>query len=165
MIKHGVVIRLIISTVMLLCLLTAAVLSAADKRVVSVPPAAKCPVCGMFVAKYPDWTACARFKDGTTSYYDGPKDMFSHYLDTSRYTPGKRQADIVSLEVKEYYSLAMIDARTAFFVIGSDVYGPMGMELVPFKTEKDANSFKLDHKGKRILRFSEITRQTIKTVN
>jgi copper chaperone NosL len=150
---------------MLLCLFTAAVLSAADKGIVSVPPAAKCPVCGMFVAKYPDWTACARFKDGTISYYDGPKDMFSHYLDPPRYTPGKRQADIVSLEVKEYYSLAMIDARTAFFVFGSDVSGPMGMELVPFKTEKDANSFKLDHKGKRILRFGDITLQIIKTLN
>lgn len=138
---------------------------AADKGAVPVPAGAKCPVCGMFVAKFPDWTATARFKDGTTSYYDGPKDMFSHYFDTARYTPGKRQADIVALAVKEYYSLAMIDARTAYFVVGSDVYGPMGSELIAFKTENDANSFKLDHKGKRILRFNEITRQTIKSLN
>jgi nitrous oxide reductase accessory protein NosL len=142
-----------------------AVVTAADKGVVAVPPGAKCPVCGMFVAKYPDWTATARFKDGTTSYYDGPKDLFSHYLDTARYTPGKRQADIVALSVKEYYSLAMIDARAAFFVSGSDVTGPMGSELIPFSTEKDAASFKLDHKGKRILRFNDITRQTIKSLN
>jgi len=119
----------------------------------------------MFVAKYPDWTATAGFKDGTTSYYDGPKDLFSHYLDTSRYTPGKRQSDIVSLAVKEYYSLTMIDARSAVFVSGSDVYGPMGGELIPFSSVKDANSFKLDHKGKRVLRFDEITRQTIKSLN
>ena len=119
----------------------------------------------MFVAKFPDWTATTRFKDGSTSYYDGPKDMFSHYFDTARYTPGKRQSDIIALAVKEYYSLAMIDARTAFFVFGSDVYGPMGSELIPFKTEKDAAVFKLDHKGKRILRFNEITRLTIKALN
>lgn len=157
-------IRFILS-VLLLCIFMAAVVTAADKGVVAVPPTAKCPVCGMFVAKYPDWTATARFKDGTTSYYDGPKDLFSHYLDTARYTPGKRQADIVALSVKEYYSLAMIDARAAFFVSGSDVYGPMGSELIPFSTKKDAASFKLDHKGKRILRFNEITRQTIKSLN
>jgi nitrous oxide reductase accessory protein NosL len=154
-----------ILSVLLLSLCLVAVVTDADKGAVAVPATAKCPVCGMFVAKYPDWTATARFKDGTTSYYDGPKDLFSHYLDTARYTPGKRQADIVALSVKEYYSLAMIDARAAFFVSGSDVYGPMGSELIPFSTEKDAASFKLDHKGKRILRFNEITRQTIKSLN
>lgn len=155
----------IIPVVVLLCLLAPAVSSAADKGAASVPAGAKCPVCGMFVAKYPDWIAAVRFKDGATFYYDGPKDLFSHYFDSGRYTPGKRQADIVSLTVKEYYSLAMIDARTAFFVTGSDVYGPMGNELIPFRTEKDAASFKLDHGGKRILRFNEITRQTIKSLN
>ena len=157
--------KCIIPAVVLIGLLTVAGVLAADKGTVAVPAGAKCPVCGMFVAKYPDWTATASFKDGTTSYYDGPKDMFSHYFDAARYTPGKRQADIVALAVKEYYSLAMIDARAAFFVTGSDVYGPMGSELIPFNTEKDANSFKLDHKGKRILRFNEITRQTIKSLN
>lgn len=157
--------RLIIPAVVLIGVLAAASLRAADRGVLPVPGGAKCPVCGMFVAKYPDWTATAGFKDGTTSYYDGPKDMFSHYLDTARYTPGKRQADIVTLSVKEYYSLAMIDARAAFFVSGSDVHGPMGNELIPFSTEKDAASFKLDHRGKRILRFNEITRKTILSLN
>jgi len=155
----------IIPTVVLICLLAVAASRAADRGALSVPAGAKCPVCGMFVVKYPDWTATARFKDGTTSYYDGPKDMFSHYFDTARYTPGKRQTDIVVLSVKEYYSLAIIDARAAFFVTGSDVHGPMGNELIPFSTEKDAASFKLDHRGKRILRFNEITRQTIQSLN
>ncbi len=155
----------LIPAVILSCFLMVSVSLAAGTAPVVVPPGAKCPVCGMFVAKFPDWTATARFKDGTTFYYDGPKDMFSHFLNTSRYTPGKQQADIVALSVKEYYSLERIDARTAFFVSGSDVYGPMGNELVPFKTEKDARSFKLDHKGKHILRFNEITRQTIQSLN
>ena len=155
----------IIPAVVLICLLTVVAVLAADKGAVTVPAGAKCPVCGMFVAKYPNWSTTARFKDGTTSYYDGPKDMFSHYLDTARYTPGKHQTDIVALSVKEYYSLAAIDARAAFFVSGSDIHGPMGGELIPFKTERDAKSFKLDHKGKRIFRFNGITQQIIKTLN
>ena len=154
-----------IAIVFLSCLLAAVDGQTAEKSAVVVPASAKCPVCGMFVAKYPDWTATARFKDGTIYYYDGPKDLFTHYLDTARYTPGKRQSDIVALSVKEYYSLVAIDAISAFFVIGSDVYGPMGAELVPFKTEKDATAFKLDHKGKRILRFNDITRNTIQSLN
>ncbi|OGU18379.1 MAG: hypothetical protein A2076_05470 [Geobacteraceae bacterium GWC2_53_11] len=154
----------IITAVVLVTVLTAAVVLAAAKGT-AAPAGAKCPVCGMFVAKYPDWTATARFKDGTTYYYDGPKDMFSHYFDTARYTPGRSQADIAALSVKEYYSLKMIDARAAWFVIGSDVYGPMGFELIPFDNEKDAAAFKTDHKGRRILRFKDITRQTVSSLN
>lgn len=152
-------------TVILIVVLTAAVAQTAEKGGASVPAGAKCPVCGMFVAKYPDWTATARLKDGTTYYYDGSKDMFSHYFDTARYTPGRRQTDIAALSVKEYYSLKMIDARNAWFVTGSDVYGPMGFELIPFDNEKDAAAFKTDHNGKRILRFKDISRQTITSLN
>jgi len=124
----------------------------------------KCPVCGMFVAKYPNWVASSRLKDGTTYFFDGPKDLFSHYFDTQRYTPGKRQAEIITMSVKEYYSLKMIDARSAFFVSGSDVFGPMGSELIPFATQQDAASFMNDHKGKRLLRFKEITPAIIKAL-
>ncbi|MDD2367457.1 MAG: nitrous oxide reductase accessory protein NosL [Desulfuromonadaceae bacterium] len=157
--------KLVIPAVLLMTLFALSAAFAADKGGLSIPPGAKCPVCGMFVAKYPDWVASARFKDGHTSYYDGPKDMFSHYFDPAHYTPGRRTGDVVSMSVTEYYSLAMIDARAAFFVSGSDVYGPMGSELIPFKTEEDARSFKLDHRGKQILRFNELTPQIIKSLN
>lgn len=121
----------------------------------------KCPVCGMFVAKYPDWTAIAKTADGTMYYYDGPKDMFTHYFNTGKYTPGRKQSDISALFVKEYYSMKMIDAKKAIFVTGSDVYGPMGAELIPIATMKDAEAFLKDHRGKKIIRFENITRQTL----
>lgn len=156
--------KLAILAVILFSLLAANVQSA-EKNVKFVPAGVKCPVCGMFVSKYPDWTASVHFADGSVSYYDGPKDMLSHYLDVARYTPGKRQVDFAALYVKEYYSLMPIDARGAYFVAGSDVYGPMGSELVPFDSEKAASSFKKDHKGKQILRFKEISRQMIKSLN
>lgn len=154
----------IIIVLVLACALTVTGAYAAGKGG-AVPPNAKCPVCGMFVSKYPDWTATASFKDGTTHYFDGPKDLLTYYLEPTRYARGRRQADIASMTVKEYYSLGMIDPRGAFFVLGSDVYGPMGSELIPFKTQKDAMAFKIDHKGKRIIRFNEITSQLIKTLN
>lgn len=116
----------------------------------------------MFVAKFPNWVAFSRCKDGTTNYFDGPKDMFTHYFNPGRFTPGKQQSDIIALGVKEYYSLQTIDAKSAYFVSGSDVTGPMGAELIPFATQKDAASFMNDHKGKRLLRFSDITAQMLK---
>ena len=47
---------------------------------VTVPkPAATstCPVCGMFVAKYPQWVATVVWRDGTAAHFDGAKDMFT----------------------------------------------------------------------------------------
>jgi nitrous oxide reductase accessory protein NosL len=50
-----------------------------------------------------------------------------------------------------------MDARAAWYVIGSDTLGPMGHELVPLKTQAEAEEFRKDHHGKRILRFDDVT--------
>ena len=69
--------------------------------------------------------------------------------------------DIAAIYVMEYYEMKPIDARKAFFVVGSDVYGPMGHELIPLATEADAATFRQDHQGKRILRLEEVTPRLI----
>ncbi len=124
----------------------------------------KCPVCGMFVAKYPDWMAVLRFKDGSALSFDGPKDLFTAYLDLKRYAPGRSPADVAAIEVKDYYSLRVVDGFRAVFVIGSDVTGPMGRELVPFAEAGDAAVFLKDHQGRRSLRFGEITASVLRTL-
>ena len=53
----------------------------------------------------------------------------------------------------------------AWYVVGSDVYGPMGKELMPFKDEAAAKEFKVDHKGTAILSFQDITPALIKTLD
>jgi len=150
------------AALLLLLALSCSPVAAGAKSDITPSAKDKCPVCGMFVAKYPDWTAVSKVTGGASYFFDGPKDMFSHYFNPGRFTPGKQQSDIIALSVKEYYSLKMIAAKNAFYVIGSDVYGPMGGELIPFASQKDASSFMKDHKGKKILRFTEITPQTIK---
>ena len=125
----------------------------------------KCPVCGMFVAKYPDFLAQVQFRDGSTFHFDGAKDMFKFYLNASRYAPGRKAADIVGAFVTSYYDLAMVDGLTAYYVVGSDVYGPMGRELIPFAGESEAREFLKDHKGKRIVRFHEVTPAVIRPLD
>jgi nitrous oxide reductase accessory protein NosL len=117
----------------------------------------KCPVCGMFVYKYPDWLAEIILKDESVDFFDGAKDLFRYYFGLRKYKLGKAKKDIAAIYVTEYYEIKLIDARKAFFVVGSDVYGPMGNELIPFAMEEDARTFMKDHKGKRILQFEEIT--------
>ena len=129
-----------------------------------VPKDAKCPVCGMFVAKFPDWNASIVYKDGTKIYFDGPKDLFKYYLDPKKYDPAKKRADIAFIGVKDYYSLKVIDGRRAYFVVGSKVYGPMGKELIPFAKKSDAEGFQIDHQGRNPLRFDQITPALLNTL-
>ncbi|MCX7897726.1 MAG: nitrous oxide reductase accessory protein NosL [Rhodocyclaceae bacterium] len=122
-------------------------------------PGAKdmCPVCGMLVAKYPHWVATIVYQDGHAHFFDGAKDMFKFYHDPPKYAPGHARAQMVSLWVTEYYTVQPIEAQRAHYVIGSDVLGPMGHEFVPLATRADAEAFLREHKGKRILRFEEVT--------
>ena len=125
----------------------------------------KCPVCGMFITKYPDWTCAVVFKDGSRAFFDGAKDMFKYIFDLKRYNPSKKPADAESIWVFDYYAISPINARTAWYVVGSDIYGPMGRELIPFEKESGAREFLRDHKGRKILKFSEITPEIIKTLD
>ena len=124
----------------------------------------KCPVCGMFVSKYPDWVATVTFKDSTVLFFDGTRDFFTWYHNMQKYSPSRKQAHIASITVNDYYTLKPVDALQAHFVIGSDVYGPMGKELVPFRKLNDAQAFLKDHKGKMVLRFQDITPAILKSL-
>jgi nitrous oxide reductase accessory protein NosL len=137
---------------------------AGEGRILKPSAKDKCPVCGMFVAKYPDWTSSVLFHDGSHAFFDGPKDMFKYILDLNRYNPAKKAGDISEITVKDYYTLTPVNARSSFYVQGSDIYGPMGRELIPLAKEADAKEFMRDHKGERILRFTEVTVDVIKAL-
>ena len=155
--------RLATALVLLAFMVTLAL--AAEVKPLKPSPTDKCPVCGMFVAKYPDWLAQITFKDGSHDFFDGVKDMMKYYFNIPKYKPGKKAADIAAVFVKDYYSMKMIDGLKAYYVVGSDVYGPMGRELIPFAQESAAKEFMRDHGGKSLLKFPEITIQLIKTLD
>jgi nitrous oxide reductase accessory protein NosL len=70
----------------------------------------------------------------------------------------------VEVLVTEYYDLVAIDAEIASFVVGSDVHGPMGAELVPFATREDAEAFRSDHRGADVLAFDDIDLDTLRNL-
>ena len=142
--------------------ITALQTAAAVKAWVRPAAADRCSVCGMFVSKYPAWTAEIVFKDGSYVVFDGAKDMFAYYSDIRKYSPSKKRGDIASMYVMDYYAVSFIDARSAYYVGGSDVRGPMGNELVAFASESDAREFKEDHKGKAVLTFGAVTPEILK---
>lgn len=123
----------------------------------------KCPVCGMFAYKYPDWLAVASL-GGRHYYFDGAKDMFKFLLDPAKYAQGATGA-AVDVFVTDYYSLELVPAREAWYVIGSDVFGPMGAELVPFASRQDADTFLVDHHGRSVVSFDQVTPDVVKSLD
>jgi len=121
---------------------------------IEVPKDAKCPICGMFVAKYPQWVAM--FDGDKKFYFDGVKDMMKYAY--ARKIGGDK------LYVSDYYKLSKLEATKAFYVIGSNVYGPMGSELIPFSTQDEALSFSRDHNGQKVISFDEITEVMVKNL-
>jgi len=147
---------------MALIMLTASSVGAGELKSSKPAERDKCPVCGMFVAKYPDFVAQVIFQDGSHSFFDGVKDMMKYYFDLAKYNPAKKTSDIGAIFVTDYYTLQLIDGFQAWYVSGSDVYGPMGRELIPFQEEAAAREFMADHQGKAIFKFSQITAEVVK---
>jgi copper chaperone NosL len=141
-----------------LCSLTGAVLAQGAAKVPR--PGAKdlCPVCGMLVSKYPNWVATIVYKDGHAHHFDGAKDMFKMWFEPAKYATGHKREDMAAIWVTDFYNLKLVDARKAWYVIGSDVLGPMGHEFVPLVTKEDADDFLKEHKGRRILTFEQVTK-------
>jgi len=122
----------------------------------SVTKKDKCQVCGMHMHHYPNWVSRIKYPKNETYNFDGMKCMFKFYFNNKE--------GITDILVQDYYTLKTINAKEAFFVVGSDIYGPMGHELIPFKDEKSAKSFSLEHKGKQVLFFDEITEYLVRSL-
>ncbi len=131
------------------------------KQVMHVEKDEKCPVCGMFVAKYPKWAARMNYEVNgkkISHAFDGVKDMLKFYHNPAKWGNYTKQSDAAyTIMVSDYYTQEAIDGKKAFYVIGSDTYGPMGKEFIPFSSRKSAETFLKDHKGQKILHFSEIS--------
>ena len=120
----------------------------------------KCPVCGMFVYKYPKWATRMNYMENGKSVshaFDGVKDMMKFYLNPSKWGAFTKHKDSeLTILVSDYYTGEAINGMKAFYVVGSDVMGPMGKEFIPFKTFKSAQTFMKDHKGLQIVEFAKI---------
>lgn len=148
-------------TLVLAFFLAAPAFAAPTGKTIPLAPRDKCAVCGMFVAKFPNFAARITYGDGSYAVFDGCKDMFTYYLNMKKYAAGKSRKEIAALSVTDYYSLGPIDGFSAYYVIGSNVAGPMGNELIPFARLADAEEFRRDHHGKQVLTFTQVSPSVI----
>lgn len=135
-------------------------LSAVADPVSNVDKKERCPVCGMFVFKYQPWITQIVLSDGQVVMFDGAKDMLAFFFEPRKYGIGKG-VETREIWVKDYYTQDWKDGKECFYVIGSDVYGPMGHEFIPFDSVEAADNFVKDHHGKRIVKFDDISLELV----
>jgi nitrous oxide reductase accessory protein NosL len=152
--------RIISAVLAIACLLMISALHSLAAPIDPVEENERCPVCGMFVAQYEQWLAQIIVESRDPLVFDGVKDMMAYYFNPAGYGEAV-DMEKAEIWVRNYYTLDYMDARAAYYVVGSDMMGPMGDELIPFSSLEEAENFKTDHHGKEILRFAEIDAQQI----
>lgn len=128
-------------------------------------PNARCPVCGMYPARTPQWTAQIIFNDQSASSFDSPLDLFRFLNNMALFDKSHRPGDIGAIFVTDYTTRSWAEARKAFFVHGSSARGPMQEPNLPaFASREGADAF-ARQQGGRVLAFDEVSRDVIKSLN
>ncbi len=108
----------------------------------TVPTNARCPVCGMYPARSPDWAGQIIFSNGDAQFFDSPVSLLMFLNDVPRYSAGRSGDDIVARYVTDATSKDWIDAGAAFYVYGSNALGPMRAGNLPaFAKRSEAEQF------------------------
>jgi len=115
----------------------------------------RCPVCAMFPARRPQTAAAMALKSGETFYFCGNGCLLRTWLRPTIYL-GKTQSQIDRLVVRDYFSGQPIDGRTATWVAGSDVVGPMGPAIIALGDAAQLATFKNRHGGATVFTFDQV---------
>lgn len=116
-----------------------------------------CALDGMLLLEYPGPKAQIHYDQGPPDFFCDTTEMFAMVLKPEQkrrlvavYTQDMGQADWAH-PVGHW-----IDAKTAYYVVGSSRKGSMGATIGSFAREEDARSFARQYGGK-VLRFNEVT--------
>jgi len=121
-----------------------------------VPADVRCPVCGMYPARSPDWAAQVIFANGDAQFFDSPLSLFMYLNDVARYSPGRSADEIVARYVTDVSSKTWTDAGSAFYVHGSSAKGPMRAGNLPaFASKKAALQFAAQ-RGGAVLAYADV---------
>jgi len=117
----------------------------------------KCPLCGMVPARYPQFNCQIVFKDGSYEAFDSAIGLlvYLHFPDKT----GLKLKPVAGIYFKDYLKEGWLEADKAFFVTGSEIRGPMGVQFLPVDSEQAAEELKKQAKGKDIIHFKMINRQ------
>lgn len=130
----------------------------------SVPADARCPVCGMYPARFPHWAAQAIFHDGAAQFFDSPVNLHVFLNDVARYSSGYGSADIAATFVTDVTSGNWTDSTSAHYVHGSDALGPMRDGNLPAFSEREAAERFAAERGGTVLSADQLTPEILRSL-
>lgn len=104
----------------------------------TLPADARCPVCGMYPARAPQWAAQLIFSNGDAHFFDSPLSLYLYLNAVTRYSPGRSASEIAATYVTDTETGQWTPAGQAFYVHGSTALGPMRNGNLPAFTNKRA---------------------------
>lgn len=136
-----------------------------------------CPVCGMKVGGELEaeaiyayrgtklhgfaGAAAAIFQDGKVVGFDGSRCLFTYNTMPKVY--GVDVTKIAHRYVTDFLSKKFIDVSDAHLVMGTQIRGFMGFDLIPFSSRKEAEQFMAEFGGKRIIKLGTAGPEEIDT--
>ena len=136
----GHFLRVVLSAMLLATAIGGVLAYADDYPAQQLSTQQRCPVCGMYPARYPAWAVQVIFKDRSMTALESPMELFRFLTDVKKYDAQRTAADIAKIYVTDYVQKNWIDAKQAFYVQGSKVKGPMGADLPAFASKAAAEA-------------------------
>jgi nitrous oxide reductase accessory protein NosL len=119
----------------------------------------RCLVCNMFPARYPRHNCQMITLKKEKHHFCSTQCLFEFLSNTRKYA--KADVKPFRIWVKDYPSGAWIGGKTAYYVVGSGIHGPMGPEAIVFNMKKAAADAARKEGGK-VLTFAQVTIDAIK---
>ena len=117
-----------------------------------------CTIKNVDIDKHKDWAGYVELKDGSIVALSSSKYTFAYMLIVQK---REGQDSVKNIYVTDYKSKKLIDAKTAYYVFGSNIMSVGGDDLIPFSLENDAKEFFKVNNGKQIYRFDRMTENFI----
>jgi len=154
------VLKTIISSILLLLIISCGGESKEEKvlKTIAFESADECHLCGMIIEGFSGPKgAISQKTDSHIRKFCSTRDMFSYYLDpeNKRNVKGLLVHDMGTVPWETPDDKLMVDAKLAWYVIGSNQSGAMGSTLASFSDKALAKTFVKEFGG-QILAFDEI---------
>ena len=117
-----------------------------------------CPIKNVDIEKHKNWAGYVELKDGNIVALSSPKYTFAYMLIEQK---REGEGSVKNVFVTDFKTNKIIDAKTAYYVFGSNIMSVGGDDLIPFSLENDAKEFFKVNNGKQIYRFDRMTENFI----
>ncbi|MCW9088448.1 MAG: nitrous oxide reductase accessory protein NosL [Gammaproteobacteria bacterium] len=161
-----------LSMALLLLATTGAGCSEQSTTTESLPPVAidqgdECHVCGMIIKRFPGpkGEVFSRHHEEALKFCS-TTDMFSYLLQPEAKAAVQQVYvhDMGATDWQQPDDSALIDAQSAWYVVGHSLQGAMGETLASFKTEASAQKFAEEHGG-RVIAYTDVTLELLANLN